>query len=167
MWAVLSCQSRLSRGADRQHENDCFNDRRQKAPRFQLIVLNRIPSEEGTHRTIATNLPNPLPTLETGERFDCISLSPVCADQLKEDILDDFEFELSPPYLLYRNKNEVNGVWANVLSACPSRTIFSRQQRVNYRADHSFLRCMSAWCAQTATRDCGRAAAYCSTQKCR
>lgn len=33
----------------------------------------------------------------------------MCADQLKEDILDDFEFELSPPYLLYRNKNEVNG----------------------------------------------------------
>ena len=34
-----------------------------------------------------------------------------CADQLKEDILGDFEFELSPPYLLYRNKNEVNGAF--------------------------------------------------------
>lgn len=80
--------------------------RRQKAPRFQLIVLNRIPSAEGA------------PGYRIGSSFVFIvyvsgeaSLPAfhVCADQLKEDILDDFEFELSPPYLLYRNKNEVNG----------------------------------------------------------
>lgn len=29
-----------------------------------------------------------------------------------EDLLSDFEYELQPPYLLYRNAaQEVNGIW--------------------------------------------------------
>ncbi|CAN0900521.1 mRNA-decapping enzyme-like protein, partial [Linum grandiflorum] len=34
------------------------------------------------------------------------------ADNLVEDLLGDFEFELQLPYLLYRNAaQEVNGIW--------------------------------------------------------
>lgn len=33
-------------------------------------------------------------------------------DNLVEDLLSDFEYELQPPYLLYRNASqEVNGIW--------------------------------------------------------
>jgi mRNA-decapping enzyme 1B len=33
-------------------------------------------------------------------------------DNLVEDLLSDFEYELQPPYLLYRNAaQEVNGIW--------------------------------------------------------
>jgi len=36
----------------------------------------------------------------------------VQADNLVEDLLGDFEFELQLPYLLYRNSSqEVNGIW--------------------------------------------------------
>jgi hypothetical protein len=34
------------------------------------------------------------------------SLAVVCAENLVQDLLSDFEFELSPPYLLYRTGNE-------------------------------------------------------------
>lgn len=34
------------------------------------------------------------------------------ADNLVEDLLGDFEFELQIPYLLYRNSSQdVNGIW--------------------------------------------------------
>uniref|UniRef100_A0A453HNJ0 Uncharacterized protein n=1 Tax=Aegilops tauschii subsp. strangulata TaxID=200361 RepID=A0A453HNJ0_AEGTS len=34
------------------------------------------------------------------------------SDNLVEDLLSDFEYELQPPYLLYRNAaQEVNGIW--------------------------------------------------------
>lgn len=34
------------------------------------------------------------------------------AENLVEDLLGDFEFELQTPYLLYRNAvQEVNGIW--------------------------------------------------------
>jgi len=50
--------------------------RRNTAPTFQFVVLNRL----STENTV-------------------------------EDLLGAFEFELSPPYLLYRSSTEVNGIW--------------------------------------------------------
>jgi mRNA-decapping enzyme 1B len=42
------------------------------------------------------------------EKFDTVFLT----DNLVEDLLSDFEYELQPPYLLYRNAaQEVNGIW--------------------------------------------------------
>jgi hypothetical protein len=42
------------------------------------------------------------------ETFNIFFLS----DNLVEDLLSDFEYELQPPYLLYRNAaQEVNGIW--------------------------------------------------------
>lgn len=36
----------------------------------------------------------------------------VCADNLVENLLGDFEYEVQVPYLLYRNASqEVNGIW--------------------------------------------------------
>jgi hypothetical protein len=32
-------------------------------------------------------------------------------DNLVQDILGGFQFELSKPYLFYRNKGRVNGIW--------------------------------------------------------
>jgi hypothetical protein len=39
-------------------------------------------------------------------------ISVFLTDNLVEDLLSDFEYELQPPYLLYRNAaQEVNGIW--------------------------------------------------------
>ena len=32
-------------------------------------------------------------------------------ENVRENLLGEFEFELSPPYLLYRSSTEVNGIW--------------------------------------------------------
>ena len=57
-------------------EGSLFVVRRNAAPTFQFVVLNRL----STENTV-------------------------------EDLLGAFEFELSPPYLLYRSSTEVNGIW--------------------------------------------------------
>ena len=57
-------------------EGSLFVVRRNTAPTFQFVVLNRL----STENTV-------------------------------EDLLGAFEFELSPPYLLYRSSTEVNGIW--------------------------------------------------------
>uniref|UniRef100_A0A0E0J6Y6 WH1 domain-containing protein n=1 Tax=Oryza nivara TaxID=4536 RepID=A0A0E0J6Y6_ORYNI len=45
-------------------------------------------------------------------RFQFIVMNRRNTDNLVEDLLSDFEFELQPPYLLYRNAaQEVNGIW--------------------------------------------------------
>ena len=44
-------------------------------------------------------------------RFQFIVLNRQSPNNLTEDLLGGFEFELSDPYLLYRNKHEVNGIW--------------------------------------------------------
>lgn len=45
-------------------------------------------------------------------RFQFIVMNRRNTDNLVEDLLGDFEFELQLPYLLYRNSSqEVNGIW--------------------------------------------------------
>lgn len=45
-------------------------------------------------------------------RFQFIVMNRRNTDNLVEDLLSDFEYELQPPYLLYRNATqEVNGIW--------------------------------------------------------
>ncbi|KAL5205545.1 hypothetical protein ABZP36_033754 [Zizania latifolia] len=45
-------------------------------------------------------------------RFQFIVMNRLNTDNLVEDLLSDFEYELQPPYLLYRNaEQEVNGIW--------------------------------------------------------
>ncbi|PWZ28071.1 mRNA-decapping enzyme-like protein [Zea mays] len=45
-------------------------------------------------------------------RFQFIVMNRRNTDNLVEDLLSDFEYELQPPYLLYRNASqEVNGIW--------------------------------------------------------
>ncbi|CAL4911522.1 unnamed protein product [Urochloa decumbens] len=45
-------------------------------------------------------------------RFQFIVMNRRNTDNLVEDLLSDFEYELQPPYLLYRNAaQEVNGIW--------------------------------------------------------
>ncbi|KAL5205006.1 hypothetical protein ABZP36_009877 [Zizania latifolia] len=48
----------------------------------------------------------------TQPRFQFIVMNRRNTDNLVEDLLSDFEYELQPPYLLYRNAaQEVNGIW--------------------------------------------------------
>ncbi|ONK57476.1 uncharacterized protein A4U43_C09F900 [Asparagus officinalis] len=48
----------------------------------------------------------------TQPRFQFIVMNRRNAENLVEDILGDFEYEIQPPYLLYRNAaQEVNGIW--------------------------------------------------------
>ncbi|KAL6642288.1 hypothetical protein ACP70R_020469 [Stipagrostis hirtigluma subsp. patula] len=48
----------------------------------------------------------------TQPRFQFIVMNRRNTDNLVEDLLSDFEYELQPPYLLYRNATqEVNGIW--------------------------------------------------------
>ncbi|XP_030548615.2 mRNA-decapping enzyme-like protein [Rhodamnia argentea] len=48
----------------------------------------------------------------TQPRFQFIVLNRRCADNLVENLLGDFEYEVHVPYLLYRNAaQEVNGIW--------------------------------------------------------
>ncbi|CAO2147707.1 unnamed protein product [Urochloa humidicola] len=48
----------------------------------------------------------------TQPRFQFIVMNRRNTDNLVEDLLSDFEYELQPPYLLYRNASqEVNGIW--------------------------------------------------------
>lgn len=44
-------------------------------------------------------------------RFQFVVLNRLSTENCREDLLGAFEFELSPPYLLYRNSEEVNGIW--------------------------------------------------------
>lgn len=50
------------------------------------------------------------------------------SENLVEDLLDDFEFEIQVPYLLYRNAaQEVNGIWFyNKLECEEVANLFSR-----------------------------------------
>ncbi|KAI5071689.1 hypothetical protein GOP47_0013940 [Adiantum capillus-veneris] len=48
----------------------------------------------------------------TKPRFQFIVMNRRSTENLVEDLLDDFEYELQVPYLLYRNgAQEVNGIW--------------------------------------------------------
>ncbi|ONK66935.1 uncharacterized protein A4U43_C06F13740 [Asparagus officinalis] len=48
----------------------------------------------------------------TQPRFQFIVMNRRNTENLVEDILGDFEYEIQPPYLLYRNAaQEVNGIW--------------------------------------------------------
>ena len=79
-------------------EGSLFVVKRRSLPRFQFIVLNRLASEV------------------TGKCENCV-----------EDLLGEFEFELSPPYLLYRSQNEVNGIWFYRQPECDEITaLFNR-----------------------------------------
>ena len=44
-------------------------------------------------------------------RFQFVVLNRLSTENCREDLIGAFEFELSPPYLLYRNSEEVNGIW--------------------------------------------------------
>ena len=44
-------------------------------------------------------------------RFQFVVLNRLSSENCREDLLGAFEFELSPPYLLYRSPTEVNGIW--------------------------------------------------------
>ena len=44
-------------------------------------------------------------------RFQFVVLNRLNTENVREDLLGEFEFELSPPYLLYRSSTEVNGIW--------------------------------------------------------
>lgn len=52
----------------------------------------------------------------------------VCADNLVENLLGDFEYEVQVPYLLYRNASqEVNGIWFYNARECEEvANLFSR-----------------------------------------
>ena len=43
--------------------------------------------------------------------FQFVVLNRLSTENTVEDLLGAFEFELSPPYLLYRSSTEVNGIW--------------------------------------------------------
>ena len=43
--------------------------------------------------------------------FQFVVLNRLSAENTVENLLGDFEFERSPPYLLYKNETEVNGIW--------------------------------------------------------
>ncbi|KAL3536076.1 hypothetical protein ACH5RR_004537 [Cinchona calisaya] len=48
----------------------------------------------------------------TQPRFQFIVMNRLSTENLVEDLLSDFEFEIQVPYLLYRNASqEVNGIW--------------------------------------------------------
>ena len=47
----------------------------------------------------------------TVPRFQFVVLNRLNTENVREDLLGEFEFELSPPYLLYRSSTEVNGIW--------------------------------------------------------
>jgi mRNA-decapping enzyme 1B len=57
------------------------------------------------------------------------------AENLVQDVLGDFEFELSPPYLLYRTGNEVRAATGRSCALLPpaaaSRTRRARPAQVN------------------------------------
>ena len=44
-------------------------------------------------------------------RFQFVVLNRLNTENVRENLLGEFEFELSPPYLLYRSSTEVNGIW--------------------------------------------------------
>tara|TARA_B110000977_G_scaffold16922_2_gene20709 strand:+ start:31965 stop:32792 length:828 start_codon:yes stop_codon:yes gene_type:complete len=44
-------------------------------------------------------------------KFQFVVLNRLSTENTVEDLLGEFEFELSPPYLLYRSSTEVNGIW--------------------------------------------------------
>ncbi|KAJ9558895.1 hypothetical protein OSB04_013509 [Centaurea solstitialis] len=78
-------------------EGSLFVVKRNAQPRFQFIVMNR----RNTGK-----LPSTFYTfLKAVENCDV-------KENLVEDLLGDFEYELQVPYLLYRNAaQEVNGIW--------------------------------------------------------
>ena len=43
-------------------------------------------------------------------RFQFVVLNRLNTENVRENLLGEFEFELSPPYLLYRSSTEVNGI---------------------------------------------------------
>ncbi|KAK1287612.1 mRNA-decapping enzyme-like protein [Acorus calamus] len=64
----------------------------------------------------------------TQPRFQFIVMNRRNTDNLVEDLLGDFEFELQVPYLLYRNAaQEVNGIWFYNSQDCEAvAALFSR-----------------------------------------
>ena len=44
-------------------------------------------------------------------RFQFVAMNRLNTENVRENLLGEFEFELSPPYLLYRSSTEVNGIW--------------------------------------------------------
>ncbi|RWW57474.1 hypothetical protein BHE74_00035737, partial [Ensete ventricosum] len=66
--------------------------------------------------------------LNTQPRFQFIVMNRRNTDNLVEDLLGDFEYEVQVPYLLYRNAaQEVNGIWFYNSHDCESvANLFSR-----------------------------------------
>lgn len=64
----------------------------------------------------------------TQPRFQFIVMNRRNTENLVEDILGDFEYEIQPPYLLYRNAaQEVNGIWFYNQQDCEAvANLFSR-----------------------------------------
>ncbi|OEL33428.1 mRNA-decapping enzyme-like protein [Dichanthelium oligosanthes] len=76
-------------------EGSLFVVKRNSQPRFQFIVMNRRNTDNSY-----------------GKAFMSSPMLFFSTDNLVEDLLSDFEYELQPPYLLYRNASqEVNGIW--------------------------------------------------------
>ncbi|KAK4482728.1 hypothetical protein RD792_009895 [Penstemon davidsonii] len=88
-------------------EGSLFVVKRNTQPRFQFIVMNR--------RNTVLSI------------YIKKSFSPQ-ADNLVENLLGDFEYEVQVPYLLYRNASqEVNGIWFYNARECEEvANLFSR-----------------------------------------
>ncbi|KAK3012716.1 hypothetical protein RJ639_009698 [Escallonia herrerae] len=91
----------LSQWSRKDVEGSLFVVKRNTQPRFQFIVMNR---------------------RNTGVSVDA------WADNLVENLLGDFEYEIQVPYLLYRNAaQEVNGIWFYNARECEEvANLFSR-----------------------------------------
>ncbi|CAH2038580.1 unnamed protein product [Thlaspi arvense] len=109
----------LSQWSRKDVEGSLFVVKRNKQqPRFQFIVMNR---------------------RNTGQK----SLPSYDLDNLVEDLLGDFEYEVQGPYLLYRNAaQEVNGIWFYNKRECEE---VARLFDSTYIFPYSYLRLMVPW----------------------
>ncbi|XP_047269998.1 mRNA-decapping enzyme-like protein isoform X1 [Capsicum annuum] len=78
-------------------EGSLFVVKRSSQPRFQFIVMNRR-NTDGSYYSV--------------QYHHLINEDSTTLNNLVEDLLGDFEYEIQLPYLLYRNAcQEVNGIW--------------------------------------------------------
>ena len=74
-------------------------------PRFQFIILNRLST--GTRHEAGTGCGTAaVRSLRLCVLTDAPPPSLLSPENLVQDVLDNFECEMSPPYLLYRSGNE-------------------------------------------------------------
>ncbi|KHN36487.1 mRNA-decapping enzyme-like protein [Glycine soja] len=99
----------LSQWSRKDVEGSLFVVKRNTQPRFQFIVMNRRNTESRCAfnlKVIGLGLGYWLSTLHTQH------LALNNSENLVENLLGDFEYEVQIPYLLYRNAaQEVNGIW--------------------------------------------------------